>query len=86
MTDPRPPGAFRSYAEVMGLVVLLVGYWGVIVLIAYALPDSWAWYWRGLLAVVMGTLFLGVGLGTLVALDSHDVIDMDDYEREFWNE
>ena len=80
------PGIYRNYRGLIPVLVLIGTYWGTVVFIAYALPSDWVWWGRAITAVVLVTLFLGVGLGTLIALDSHEVIDLDDDDRQFWNE
>ena len=87
VTDPRPPGMFMDAREAAGLVVGIVVYYAGVVVMAYALPGSWHWAVRGAVALVSVTALVGVGLGVLVALDNHDVIDLDDdYDAEFWGE
>ena len=80
------PGIYRNYRGLIPILVLIGTYWGTVVFIAYALPSDWVWWGRAITAVVLVTLFLGVGLGTLIALDSHEVIDLDADDRAFWNE
>ena len=86
-TMTERPGMYRNYKGLIPILVLIGTYWGTVIFVAYALPSDWVWWGRAITAVVLVTLFLGVGLGTLIALDSHDVIELDEaYEREFWNE
>ena len=80
------PGVFRTWTNLASIAVVMVVYWGAVFVLAYAFPASWFWWVRGLVALFAMTGLLAAGFGILVALDSHEVVIVDDDEAAFWNE